>query len=243
MASAFGQRHAQLMEAAIRRLQSFGSLAPEIMAVLRSLDHTQSYPAMAQLNDGGAPPKPVFLLAGWAARVRWLADGRRQIIGFILPGEAIGLCVRPHPLALAPTLALTPLITMDASPVMRALQNPCGLTEVLSASAAMDEALLLDQVVRLGRQTAYERICHLLLELRDRLSDVGLDHGGAFRLPLTQEVIADATGLSVVHVNRILQRLRKEGLLDLRSGRAMILDPQRMSLAADYHRPVPSAWA
>jgi CRP-like cAMP-binding protein len=240
------RRTAVFLEVAVRRLQSLMPLSPEAIGLIRSLDDAQTLPSGAELNGERTPlPKPRFLLTGWVARMRWLSDGRRQILGFILPGEAIGLCPRPHPLALATTVALTPLTTVAAGPVLRAMHDPemaPGLAEALRVAAAMDEAMLLDHIVRLGRQTAYERICHLLLELRDRLDSVGLVHNGSFPLPLTQEVMADATGLSIVHVNRILQQLRREKLLDLRAGHATLLDPEQVQAAADYRRPGPSAW-
>jgi CRP-like cAMP-binding protein len=240
------RRAAVFLEMVERRLHNFSPLTPEACALIRSLDDAAPHPAGAELNSERAPlPKPRFVLTGWAARTRWLSDGRRQIMGFILPGEAMGLCLRPHPLALAATVALTPLTTVDAGPVLRALQQPDaapGLSEALRVAASLDEALLLDQVVRLGRQTAYERICHLLLELRDRLDVVSLVHNGSFPLPLTQEVMADATGLSIVHVNRTLQQLRREKLLDLRAGHATLLDGEQMQTIADYHRPEPNLW-
>jgi CRP-like cAMP-binding protein len=240
------RRAAVFLDVVVRRLEGFATLGPETIELLRGLDDAQTHPAGAELNCERAPlPKPRFLLTGWAARMRWLSDGRRQIMGFILPGEGIGLCQRPHPLALASTVALTPLTTIEAGPVMRALGHPetaPGLAEALRAAASMDEALLLDQIVRLGRQTAQERICHLLLELRDRMADVGLAHHQSFPLPLTQEVLADATGLSIVHVNRVLQQLRRERLLDLRAGRATLLDADQLAMIADYRRPQPSAW-
>jgi CRP-like cAMP-binding protein len=240
------RRTAVFLEVVVRRLQNLSPLSAEATALIRSLDDAQAHAAGAELNGERAPlPRPRFLLTGWAARMRWLSDGRRQIMGFILPGEAIGLCLRAHPLALASTVALTPLTTIDAGPVLKAMHQPDtapGLAEALRVASSMDEALLLDQVVRLGRQTAYERICHLLLELRDRLAEGGLAHGGSFPLPLTQEVMADATGLSVVHVNRILQQLRRENLLDLRSGYATLLDADQLQIIADYHRRQPTAW-
>jgi CRP-like cAMP-binding protein len=143
-------------------------------------------------------------------------------------------------------VAITPLHTVDATPVLRAAiaadASP-GLVEAVRLLAGMDEALLLDQVVRLGRQTAYERICHLLLEFHDRLGDVGLSNNGAFALPLTQEVLADATGLSIVHVNRVLQQLRREQMIDLHGGHAALLDIDHLRQIADYRRPSPSAWS
>jgi len=234
------------LDVVVRRLQSLSPLSDEAISLIRGLNDAQRVSAGVELNrERSTLSRPRFLISGWAARVRWLPDGRRQILGFIVPGEAIGLCLRPHPLALATTVALTALEARDAMPVLRALSGdspPGGLDEAVRLAAAMDEALLLDQVVRLGRQTAYERMAHLLLELRDRLGDVGLCDGRSFALPLTQEVLADATGLSVVHVNRILQQLRRERLLELSGGVAVLLDVEQLELAADYQRPQPSAW-
>lgn len=237
------RRATLFLEVAIRRLQTLHTLDPAAIALIRSLDEVQSHPAGTELSgEQAASARPRIVLTGWAARMRWLSDGRRQIIGFVLPGDGIGLNLAARPLGRAATIALTTLTTADAGPVVKALQHPeaaPGLAEAVRLAASMDEALLLDQVVRLGRQTACERIAHLLLELRDRLADVGLVHGGAFPLPLTQEVIADATGLSVVHVNRILQQLRRDKLLDLRAGHATLLDISRLRTLADYQRPRP----
>ncbi|MDB5461067.1 MAG: transcriptional regulator, Crp/Fnr family [Caulobacteraceae bacterium] len=229
-----------------RRLESLAPLGPASLGLLLCLDDLQTHEAGCELVSERAPHFPSrFLISGWAARVRWLADGRRQILGFLLPGDGIGLCLRPHPLALATTVALTPLVTIDAEPVMRAVGGPAppeDLAAAMQIASSMDEAALLNQVVRLGRQTAYERMCHLLLELYDRLSDVGLAEDQTFPMPLTQELVSDALGLSVVHVNRILQQLRREGLLDLRTGRASLLDIEQLRDIADYERPQPSRW-
>lgn len=240
------RRAGVFLDVVARRLQAFATLSPEANALIRSLADAQTHPAGAEIHgERSSPPKARFVLTGWAARVRGLSDGRRQIISFALPGDGLGLWLRPHPLALVSTVAVTPVTTVDAAPLVKALQQPeppAGLAEALRISAGMDEALLLDQVVRLGRQTAYERIGHLLLELSDRLTEVGLAHHGDFPMPLTQEAMADATGLSIVHVNRILQQLRREKLLDLRSGHARLLDPDRLRSIADYSRAPPDAW-
>jgi CRP-like cAMP-binding protein len=104
----------------------------------------------------------------------------------------------------------------------------------MAAGASEQEARLLDSLVRLGRQTAYERVAHLLLELHRRLSVVGLAYDQRFSMPLTQEVLSDALGLSVVHVNRILQQLRREHLIELRSGGAILRAPAQLAIIADF---------
>ena len=101
----------------------------------------------------------------------------------------------------------------------------------------LDDCYMLDHIVRLGRQTATERMCHLLLELRWRLHAVGLAPTREFALPLTQEAIGDAVGLSIVHVNRTLQDLRRRGLIELRQGRVVLLEAERMAEIAEFRPP------
>jgi CRP-like cAMP-binding protein len=98
--------------------------------------------------------------------------------------------------------------------------------------ACLQERWLRDQVVRLGRRSAYERTVHLVLELHERLNAVGLAAGQCFALPLTQDVLADALGLSVVHVNRVLAQARRDGLFELRGGYVVIHGLERMEAAA-----------
>ncbi|MCR5880865.1 Crp/Fnr family transcriptional regulator [Phenylobacterium sp. J367] len=98
-----------------------------------------------------------------------------------------------------------------------------GLARAFRKAQALEQALLLDHVVRLGRQTAYERVAHFLLELQHRLHLSALGDQQRFALPLTQEIMADVLGLSIVHVNRTLQQLRREQLIELRSGVAILL--------------------
>lgn len=172
------------------------------------------------LSEGSAVGEPQLIVSGWAARVRVLSDGRRQFLSFLLPGDLVGLCSQPRPLAVSTVAALTPLsvcIAPTADP-----GSP--LADAYAASRALDEAYLLAQITRLGRLNAQERIGDLLLELYERLSLAGLAAHGAFELPMTQETLADALGLTPVHTNRMLQQARREGDLRLNSGRATLGD-------------------
>src|SRR5262249_10318746 len=91
-----------------------------------------------------------------------------------------------------------------------------------------------------GRLTAYERVAHLLLELFHRLRPVGFTQGNRYLLPLTQEMLADALGLSVVHTNRTLQQLRRDRLIELNSSAVNILQPEALAELADYRQPAPA---
>jgi CRP-like cAMP-binding protein len=203
--------------------------------------NVQRFPARSELVDEDADgANPLFLLSGWACRARSLADGRRQILHFILPGDLIGYC-RPGGRTLAASYALTAVTVSPAARFCQLAFDENGpfanFAHVCQAVERRQEMLLLNQIVRAGRQTAYERLAHLLLEFRDRLERVGLASKNGFALPLTQEILADGLGLSVVHVNRTLQQLRRERLVTINDGTVTLLEPVALSQIADY-RPM-----
>lgn len=181
-----------------------------------------------------------FVTSGWAARIGHLRDGRRQIINLVLPGETVGACPslgRRHGLTVA---ALTPVVSLNARPLHRFIAAApddaaaTDLAERFAALAEREQEQMINQIVRLGRQSALERVCSLLLELRDRLKVVDMAGERWLSLPLTQETLADVAGLSAVHCNRVLKQLRAEHVLELRRGRVAILDVAAMEAAAGY---------
>jgi CRP-like cAMP-binding protein len=91
--------------------------------------------------------------------------------------------------------------------------------------------------MRLGRQSAYERLIHLLLEFLDRLKANGAAEDGSFVMPFTQEVLSDALGLSTVHTNRVLQQLRRERLIETHAASVRLIDPVLLAEIADYRAP------
>ena len=216
-------------EAAVHRLHSLSELQPDDRALVAGVPgRAVTYPAgSVLLQQQQAIVNPHLLLSGWAWRTRTLPNGRQQVFAIVVPGDFIGLCWRPKPRALSSTIAITAVKTANASslwPVIRGggKQNP-GLWEALTLASRHDEMRLLDQVVRLGRQTALERVISLMLELHARLKTVALATERGFEMPLTQEDLAAALGLSVVHVNRTVQQLRRDGLAAIGSGRVEFL--------------------
>jgi CRP-like cAMP-binding protein len=230
----------------LRRLRSLTPLSDREAALVLSLGSQRqtNLPGSELYGESNPIGRPRVLLSGWAARCRVLSDGRRQIFTFVLPGDAIGICRRNEPVALSTTISLTKTVTADASALAEAAferpEDYRGLATAVSIAGTLDEASLLDHIVRLGRQTAYERMAHLLLELRWRLGAVGLGDDRKFPLPLTQEVLADALGLSIVHVNRTLQQLRREGLLEMRGGFVELLKPELLVATSDFRLPQPT---
>jgi CRP-like cAMP-binding protein len=156
------------------------------------------------------------VVSGWICEVRLLPDGRRQIFSFILPGDVVATGGFTD-VGVRELLTLTHVELADAA-LMNAGVDPALAQAAIADAQREREQRLLDQIVRIGRLTAKERVLNLLVELHDRLDAVGLVRNGAFRLPVTQELFADALGLSVVHINRTLQQMRREGLVSFEAG-------------------------
>jgi CRP-like cAMP-binding protein len=223
----------------VRRLRSFSLLSDAELELIRALaDRRERHaPGEQLIAEGTVLQKPRFVVSGWACRQRLMPDGRRQIFSFMLPGDPVGVRHRP---SLSTSVALTALETVDATPLLEVVRRggAPGLTRAMAASELMEDALLLDHTVRLGRLTAFERVAHFLLELQHRLEVIGMGDHQRFPLPLTQEILADALGLSIVHVNRTLQQLRRSGLIELRSGVAILLQPETLAQLCEYRATV-----
>ena len=228
----------------VRRLSRYADLSAAEIALLETLPLApQDVGAGTELIvEGRLLDTPRLLVSGWACRFRVLPDGRRQIFDFILPGDMYGLCLRPQAVALTTAITLTQAQIADASALWLAIKDrPTefpGLADACHNTASLEEAYLLNQLVRVGRQTAYERTAHLILEIHDRLDAVGLADGATIPMPLTQETIADALGLSVVHLNRTLQLLRRDHLIESRAGYVKLLQPEQLADVADFHPPL-----
>jgi CRP-like cAMP-binding protein len=217
---------------AIARLASLAPLSDEEMTALRDAERTRHrFAALREIVTEGAPVRdPSIVLSGWACRVRQFPDGRRQILGVLLPGDLIGMCRQSDPLAVTTIFALTEVVLCPAPEA----EPGSPLAEAFALSVALEEAYLFRQIARLGRLSAYERIADWLLEIRDRLAAAGSRERDRLPMPLTQEVLADTLGLTSVHVNRTLQTLRREGLIEWRGGVVQLLEPARLAALLDY---------
>jgi len=232
----------RLRDLGLQVLSRCGVLEEEEEKAARiALAEMQTFPAGHELiAEGERLNRSCLLLEGWAVRQRVLSDGRRQIFSFVLPGDGVGLCPRSNGIALQSTLALTP-VTLAPLPLLnqRLQTGPKGpLNEAVWDMISLEETFLANQVMRLGRQSAYERLIHLLLEFHDRLKAKGAVEDGSFVMPFTQEVLSDALGLSTVHTNRVLQQLRRERLIETHGTTVRLTDLALLAEVADY-RPSP----
>jgi CRP-like cAMP-binding protein len=183
----------------------------------------------------------VVVVSGWIAETRILPDGRRQIFSFLLPGD-VAVVGRESNVGSRGLVALTRVEIADAAGLVTGDQAELVSSSLRDAVRQREERLY-DQIVRIGRLTSKERVLNLLLELYDRLDSIGLVKENTFRIPLTQENFADALGLSVVHINRTLQQLRREGLVTVGRGTVTLHQRSRLSSFACYQAesvtPVP----
>lgn len=161
--------------------------------------------------------EPSFVLKGWIGYGLDLGGTRRQILDFHIPGDLVGYCSRPEAQAKADYLCLTDVVVANAAPLVRRVHgNPNiypGLTRALAAVEDEREQRLMNQIVRLGCMSAYERAVDLFLELLWRHQRVSGSADALFPMPLTQKVLVAALGISQVHLNRVFQKLRKDGHL------------------------------
>ena len=188
------------------------------------------------ISDGANPTHVHLVLEGWAARYKLLPGGGRQITAFLIPGDFCDAHVAilsrmDHGIVALSDVAVAyiPHALFDALPL-----RSVKLARALWWSTLVDEAVLRAWIVNIGRRDAYEAVAHLFCELQARLRNVGLVEDNRFDLPITQDVLADALGLTPVHINRILQRLRSENLILLKGGILTILDAEALRKVAGF---------
>jgi|GEM_PF-187487 len=194
----------------------------------------------------GFDGKAIFnLLDGWVAIYTLLEDGRRQIVQFALPGAVLGVRSSRSAPATVGAQALTDVVvSVIPTPVLtsHSRADP-DITMRLARSLAHDCNLAFDHLTSIGRRSARERVAHLLLELFTRYRAQWPGHRSEeMVLPLTQEQIGDATGLTFVHVNRVLSALRKEGIVQFHYRRLRIIDPDRLIEVAGVDPEIAMAW-
>jgi CRP-like cAMP-binding protein len=192
--------------------------------------------------DGYEFCKLCFVKDGFAARYKLLRNGKRQIVNFVLPGDVVGLPGSFLHRAAASVIALTNMTLQICS--LEAFVGLCyrrpkfGL--LLGWLAAQEAANYAEHIIDVGRRTPIERLAHLLLETHARLALVKNAEEFAFTLPFTQEIMSDALGLSVPHLNRMLARLRSEGLIALNDRRVEFIDLNGLQQLAQF-QPVQPA--
>jgi CRP-like cAMP-binding protein len=226
-----------LAQPVIRRLNALRRLSDDGIAALEEAIREGMQrvgPGEDLICEGDAVNSVRIVLSGWLCRYKTLEDGRRQIVNFVLPGEtcdayAYLLSVMDHSIA-----TLTPVVYAE---VKRAqfealVAHDRSVAEAFWCETLVNSAIQREWATNLGRRLALERVAHLLCEVHERLLPIGLIESNSCAFPVTQTDLADATGLSVVHLNRTLQDLRSSGLILLRERTLTIIDLDALKATA-----------
>jgi len=224
----------------IRKLEQFTRLSSADKAALEqaaSLKLRQLAPKEDLIREGDKPRQVNLILEGWAYRYKTLEDGRRSIAAFMVPGDLGDLRMfilkqMDHSVG-----ALTPVrvAQIPGDPILDLTEGSPRLSRALWWNSLVEEAIAREWIANVGQRDATERLAHLFCEIFVRLRAVGLTNGHSCELPVTQGQLADATGLSAVHVNRTLQDLRAAGLVSLRGKTLTISDLEALQRAALFN--------
>ncbi|WP_346344681.1 Crp/Fnr family transcriptional regulator [Sphingomonas sp. dw_22] len=165
-----------------------------------------------------------------------LDDGSRQILRFLFPGDMLGISSAMYREAPETLSALSDCVVcpFDRSVLSELMVDHPRLAGMVLVYSQIERVALTDRLAALGRTSAKARVAALLLELRNRLRAIDKSIDNAFALGLTQEEIGDATGLTAVHVNRMLRQLEEEGLIAREAGRVTLRDERALKRAANY---------
>jgi CRP-like cAMP-binding protein len=222
----------------LRKIAPYVDLSPDDLNVLATVyNRRRKFEAGRDLIlQGQTDPSAFILVSGWACSYVILPNGVRQIIALHIPGDLVGL---RSVLFAKSEHSVQPITTVEASELLvadllDAFARSPQLTMAVLWVASRDVALVVGNLVGMGRRTAAKRTAHLLLELGARLREVCLGDRSGFACPLSQSQLADALGLSAVHVNRVLRNLRESGLVTFQKGQVSFGDFDRLVTFAEF---------
>lgn len=228
-----------VQNAFIAKLCRFGPLTDvDMAAVTRAVAKPRKYARRQDLIREGDRPGPMFvILEGWGCRYKILPNGTRQIMAFLMPGDAcdlhIGLLAEMDHSIQTITPAL--VATVDRADMDAIMDRHPTVMKAMYVAQLVDEGTLRAWITSMGRRSSVERVAHLLCELYLRARNVGmLDHATEFTLPLSQLILADALGMTPVHLNRKVTELRMQSAVALRRGHIIITDPAKLVTIAGF---------
>ncbi|WP_298813595.1 Crp/Fnr family transcriptional regulator [uncultured Sphingomonas sp.] len=197
----------------------------------------------AIMAQGTMPDFVYVIQSGWAARYEVRADGSRRITGFLLPGDFCGIHAICHAAMDHAIIALTEctLARIDGAAFAEVAHRSSAINQAIWRAKLIEEAVLRKWL--LFSNDSYQSVAHLLCEMYVRAAIIGLAANGQCRLPLTQEEIGNALGITSVHTNRVIQRLRSEGMIDLVQHDLTIKDPAALTRAAAFDRSYLEPWS
>eukprot|EP00919_Chromeraceae_sp_WS-2016_P047295 GHVR01112095.1.p1 GENE.GHVR01112095.1~~GHVR01112095.1.p1 ORF type:complete len:242 (+),score=25.68 GHVR01112095.1:426-1151(+) len=222
----------------VKKLGSYVNLTKaEVSALTKATASATAVPPRTDLIREGDRPGPVFVvLEGWVLRLKVLPAGSRQIFGYLLPGDACDLHAglldqMDHSIQ---TVTSAVVARIDRNDMDALMDRHRGIERAMYISQLVDEGTLRAWITSIGRRSSLERVAHLLSELYVRARNVGLTDDERLELPLTQSMLADSTGMTTVHLNRVLKELRSCGAMTVERGSLAIIDVDKLIRTAGF---------
>lgn len=228
-----------MSNAFVEKLRGYVSLTDEDVRLLTDACSVQrEVPALYDLIREGDKPVSVFvMLEGWACRYKLLPEGGRQIVAFMMPGDFCDMHVAvldemDHSIS---TLTPARVAMINRASIEKLIETRPAITRAFWRTQLVDEGVLRAWIVCMGRRSSIQRVAHLLCELYIRAQNIGLcGETGHCALPISQIVLADALGLTPVHVNRVLRELRLRGAMAKNARKLVIVDIVLLTLIAGF---------
>lgn len=220
------------------KLRGFATLDDEdVAALVVATARSRRFAAKQDLIREGDRPGPVFvMLEGWACRYKVLPSGLRQVLAFLMPGDACDLHIgllgeMDHSIQ---TITAARVATIDRVDMDTLMEQRPRIAKAMYISQLVDEGTMRAWITSMGRRTSTERVAHLMCELYLRARNIGLPSDATLSLPMSQVLLADALGMTNVHINRVLKELRIAGAMALSRGSLDIIDPDLMVRIAGF---------
>jgi CRP-like cAMP-binding protein len=222
----------------VRKLEGLVPLSSSDIAALESVTSQPRgfEPYVDLIQEGAAGETTLIVLEGFACHYKQRQAGARQILGYLLPGDvcdadAADLGPWPHAIGTLSSCVVSQVPRQALSELMQ--QHP-SIMQGWRRMKRIEVDTAWAWIVNLGSCSALERMAHLFCELMIRMETVGLAQESTCPLPLTQVELGQTLGLSNVHVNRVLQEMRREGLIELKGKRLQIFDMPRLKRIAEF---------
>jgi CRP-like cAMP-binding protein len=224
--------------ALIKRLRISSGISDEDVSEIHALPiSVRQLPAEHHVvSDGQRCTECCLVADGFCARSKTIANGKRQILSIHIPGEipdlmSLFLHVMDHDL-----ITLTPCTMgfINHETLQKLHRRKPNVAEIFWRDTLIDAAMFREWIVNVGQRPAPARLAHVMTELRERLKLIGRAEGNSFEMPLTQEQIGDALGITAVHANRVIRQLRDEGIVEFNRGRVTVLGETKFRELAGF---------
>ncbi len=223
----------------VKKLEQFARLNE---SDIHELDALVAAPKMMRagqflVHENSVLDQVYLIIQGMACRHKFLPDGERQILGYLIPGDLcdihfITLSKPDHSVAL---LSDSQVVKIPTQKLCELLAGNPQIERALSLAALNEIAILREWLLNVGQRNALQKLSHFFCEMKLRLARIDqVADDGSFELPINQMALADTTGLTPVHINRTLQRLRNDGLIRLYQRRLFIIDTDRLAAIAGF---------